>query len=598
MPDDSNGIELLEQRPKFGILLDTARQVRLRDAALKIFSASSHSEDMTLERLVTTAVTRLDQALQCPAGDLEQNVQAQADSCHGAWVICSALIAASPSVLASATAKLPAEQGRRLIDQVAFMIGALCLEGPATLRPALLSCIGLLVQGRGHFFALHPCLLECLRAALRSSSRALRGRAVEAVIEMLSNPSNATDTSISRQLVALHPEFVNLLATETSEPILMQTLAAFESLSSFGLTDPHSALPYVLVECLSPVSLPSRIAAAQRCLLRIVSDCPEAFHKSLPSALRRFKEVSVQWDIVPGDILRSSCNTSLPMASFFASLREQLQDDLLQRCGVVLRTELRDLQQLDLDSSCAMGVGEVVFLLVEGLHISRSVVVQETCRVAKYPTLASCVEVLVSAAIQELASTSTASVDSSSDYVGVSSKLADALTDLEEFDLPTEGDVTRLLAYHWPKGEKCSTVVNANGSSEATSTVEKPSDCEKHGNLEKPIDIEKTQPSSEIPWFATYDATCDKWRCSICAEAGGRNPYGKGISIKKDQVALRMRIHSKAAVHRSAVEAKKDASSSSTVLPSEATRHRHIESDASEQTVKRRRTQQSALGGA
>lgn len=63
------------------------------------------------------------------------------------------------------------------------------------------------------------------------------------------------------------------------------------------------------------------------------------------------------------------------------------------------------------------------------------------------------------------------------------------------------------------------------------------------------------------PWFAEYDARCGMWRCTLCAQAGGRNPYAKGMAIKPDLVSVRMRMHAKSAVHKQAEERKRKAAS-------------------------------------
>mmetsp|Transcript_28694 Transcript_28694/g.44861 ORF Transcript_28694/g.44861 Transcript_28694/m.44861 type:complete len:627 (+) Transcript_28694:60-1940(+) len=618
--NDEAAVEILEQRPKFGLLLDTARQLRLRDAALKMFSNSVHREDKKSERLVANAVQHLHKALQCPANELERDVQAQADACHGAWVICAALAIATPTVLAAATATLPSDQGRRLIDQVAFIVGALCLEGPATLRPALLPCIGLLVQGRGHLFSLHPCLLEGLRAGLRSPSRALRGRTVQCLVEILSKPNNVADTnSVARQLVVLHPELVSLLSRETSRIILMQTLSAFEALAISGSPVPVSAVPHVFAESFAPAgvkdsqeSCQTCIAVAQRCLLQIVSNSPESFHGSLAAALRRFKEMCSQWEAAPGELLRSHCSNSLQMATLFASLRGYLRDEWMQHCGLVLKAELGELYSAGAESICSVWAAELIFILIDGLGLGKDFINPDWFRIEKYPTFGSCVATLVWAALQELASVDSA--DTSLARLEVSSKLANALEDLEEFELPTEGDVRRLVAYHWPTSKTAETQV-----CKLLETVIAPADSTTIAEAAE----EKPNLPCELPWFAEYDTARDKWTCRICAEAGGHNPYAKGISIKRDQVPLRMRIHSGAAVHRRSAAARSEATEVSGVSAGShesqesmivsvpagqdegsgsakkaAKRDYAVTDESSGQPGKQKRIRQSAIGGA
>jgi len=73
-----------------------------------------------------------------------------------------------------------------------------------------------------------------------------------------------------------------------------------------------------------------------------------------------------------------------------------------------------------------------------------------------------------------------------------------------------------------------------------------------------PVNIQAEQqgagaPSAlEPPRFAEYDASCNKWRCRLCALAGGRNAYAKGISMDATLVPMRMRIHARSAVHKQA----------------------------------------------
>jgi hypothetical protein len=380
----------------------------------------------------------------------------------------------------------------------------------------------------------------------------------------------------------------------------MQTLSALESFASFGYAIPVSALPYVFTECFLPESshedlnsCQSCVAAAQRCLLQIVSESPEALHNSLPSALRRFKEMSAQREVVPGDLLRTFSAHHQRIGPLFATLRDHLKDELLQRCGAILHAELSVIRTRDSQSVCSACVAELIFLLVESLGLAKKFDFQGCATIARNPTFDMCVATLVFAAIQEMALKSVASVDATFEYSEGSSKLANAISDLEEFDLPTEGDVIRLLAYHWPRESEtvqdvdCK-VLEKGASPEITeSFVARKTDEDNSTStsvVARKTEEDNSTSTSELPWFAEYVAVCDTWRCRICAQAGGRNPYAKGIAIKKDQVALRMRVHSKAAVHRNAAEATK--------------RGNFAAADTSEKAAKRTKTQQSALGGA
>lgn len=77
-----------------------------------------------------------------------------------------------------------------------------------------------------------------------------------------------------------------------------------------------------------------------------------------------------------------------------------------------------------------------------------------------------------------------------------------------------------------------------------------------------PLPSATTVDSSEDlqnPWFAEYDARFGMWRCTLCAQAGGRNPYAKGMAIKPGLVSVRMRMHAKSAVHKLAEQMKRKA---------------------------------------
>jgi len=65
---------------------------------------------------------------------------------------------------------------------------------------------------------------------------------------------------------------------------------------------------------------------------------------------------------------------------------------------------------------------------------------------------------------------------------------------------------------------------------------------------------QRSSEALENPWFAQFEASSGKWRCALCAEAGGKNPYARGISMNASLVAMRMRIHAKAAIHQQAGE--------------------------------------------
>merc|ERR1719424_1752963 len=191
---------------------------------------------------VATALGRLREAVQRAHG-LGEDVQAMADACHGMWVLTAALSTGSSDNVSGLSAPrvldLPpaAQAGRRLIDEVAFLLSALCLEGPTALRPALLPCIGLLVLSRCHLLSLHPSLLESLRTGLLSPSRALRARALETVVGILnSSPPGAQDANVvARQVAGLQTELLSFVAAEVPCAMTTAALAALEALTDASM---------------------------------------------------------------------------------------------------------------------------------------------------------------------------------------------------------------------------------------------------------------------------------------------------------------------------------------------------------------------------
>merc|ERR1719460_895560 len=74
-----------EQHASFGLLLDSGRQLRVRDDFLHMFSAASTDlELIEARRHAAIALGRLQEAVQRASRDLGQNVQLMADACHGA----------------------------------------------------------------------------------------------------------------------------------------------------------------------------------------------------------------------------------------------------------------------------------------------------------------------------------------------------------------------------------------------------------------------------------------------------------------------------------------------------------------------------------
>lgn len=605
---------LLEQRPRLSLLLDARSQQELRDVCLTVFSSTPVPSDSDQARkYATTALGRLRHALQTPSTALGQNVQAMADACHGAWVLSSALCAAADVGLI-----LEAEVGRRPIDEAAFVISALCLEGPPALRPALLPCIGLLVQGRGHLLSLHPSLLDSIRCGLSSSSRAQRMRALETVVAILTGaPGEHGATAILRHLAPLQHELLCFLAAEVPPSMTSVALAATEALVAAATLPPRLALPRIVAECLA--GAPCNVASAQIILLQLIGVEPQSLPDSLLDGIRRSAELWACRGVGPREVL----DPEEPFGALPPNLCDVISEDIRCKCAAGLLKELVELQgsenQEPQKNLCVLAA--LLFRHLTDFSIDRHSVVKvisdsnlNRCQIGSdnEPPLGTCVAFLVLAALCE----STCDAPNPGTKSSSSHSLAAALEELDadgalapgrrapllsaladelcmaqcvlhapaedaacqpsmqaesEVELPRSQSVPQTLPRH-----ECQTDPQAKSYLELHQGQFSPRTLPQHlreTNTQAESDAEKQQaltllPSAtaadasddlQNPWFAEYDARSGMWRCTLCAQAGGRNPYAKGMAIKPGLVSLRMRMHAKSAVHKQAEERKRKA---------------------------------------
>jgi hypothetical protein len=525
------------------------------------------------------------------------------------------------------TAVFP-EGRRRLIDEVAFLLAALSLEGPATLRPALLPCVSHLVRGRGHLLSFYPALLESLRAGLLSHSRALRMRATEAVSSLLMVSDDHPDTStVARQLSALQPDLVNLIVREEAYAIATQALIALEAFSQAGVAIPVSALPQVLPECVVQEILRPEAGNAtgggeitQRIFVQFLLRHPQAFAACIPASLRRAADKLMRRGIGSWELLSRADGRPCPLAALLKASGEQLTEELLQPCAAVLWEELHEWKRQDSELDLCVQVAALLFCMVESIAIAGDFTFIELDKVkaplCEEPTFGACVAALVSIAIHDLAARqalSTVSQDTAKMPRTSAARLALAFEELEELEAherqarmlrasaaelmdERRSTMLHLFKCHWPELDTASFASSSSpmerqlpvdccridasfpATDDAITSYPEPCNVGSEVSCRQPlapavekrsVEVQTGQevPSQsdlphvvpvvadvQLPWFAEYDSSCDKWRCRLCAEAGGRNPYAKGIAIQRESVALRMRVHAGAAVHKAAAK--------------------------------------------
>jgi len=571
MEDDVlSDLAVVEQRASFGLLLDASRQLGLRDASLRLFASSSTKLQPDEARKHTTrALGQLRKAVQrASSSDLRQDVQAMADACHSAWVLTAALHEGAVCALPPA-----AEMGRRLIDEAAFLLSALCLEGPSALRPALFPCIGLLVRGRGHMLSLHPSLMESLRAGLSSPSRAVRMRAVQTVTSIVTGPPGEHGTNgVMRQVATLQPELLSFLAAEVPPAVTSPALAVLQALTDSAAVDPRAALPRVLMECLA--GSPCNGTAAQQLLRQLVAIEPKLLSECLPSGLQGAVDLLTRRDVGPAQLLRSFSDNASSVARVSAVIRTQLSEELRSPCVSLLLQQLARMRGVEDGAACTSLplLGALLFCFICGPTLdggdgmsnvlglcTLSASVWQDAGGEELP-LGTCVARLIIAALSELK-------EAASSRSSIMSRLAAALEELDVEEVPLPGSRATLLA-SWTPQLMDSGAAAVVGDSVAHASRESPLVVSKGTpsvNASTPAELpggQATTPVSsgpvgapsalEPPWFAEYDATCGKWRCRLCALIGGKNGYAKGIAMDATLVPMRMRIHARAAIHKQA----------------------------------------------
>lgn len=602
--------DLLEQRPRLSLLLDTRSQLELRDVCLHLFSSSPAPSDSDQTRqYATKALGRLRHALQTPSAALGQNVQAMADACHGAWVLSSALCAAAESSVLSTSADvglpLATEVGRRPIDEAAFLISALCLEGPPALRPALLPCVGLLVQGRGHLLSLHPSLLDSIRCGLSSRSRAQRTRALETILTILTAaPGEHGTSAILRHVAPLQHELLGFLAAEVPPSMTAAALAASEVLIAAKALAPRLVLPHLVAECLC--GAPCNATSAGRMLLQVIGVEPQSLPDCLLGGIRRGAELLACRGVGPAELLEPGD----PLATLPASLCDRISKDVRSNCSAALLKELVALQGLE-NGEPYKNLSVLAALLFRHLSdfaIDRHSVVKiisdsglNKCLIDSdsEPPLGTCVASLVLAALSE--STCEPAVLTSSIFFNLAAALeeldanegfvpgrraalqAQALCSAElckaqsipetcPQDLVCQSEEELLQAQSLPPTlsqrdcqtnpqEKRDPESTAQSSPQALSQDMRLTSKQEEYESETQQTVADASDDLKAPWFAEYDASCGRWRCVLCAQAGGRNPYAKGMAIKPGLVSFRMSLHARSAVHKQAEERKRKAAS-------------------------------------
>jgi len=570
---------IVDQCPRFGLLLDVSRQIRLRDASVRLFAAASAQlQPDEAKKYTSTALGRLRQAV-VKASVLDQDVQAMADACHGASVLTAALsVSDGGDFFATPPA---AEFGRRLIDDVAFMLSALCLEGPAALRPALFPCIALLVSGRGHMLSLHPSLVESLRTGLSSASRAVRIRAIETVTSIVTGPPGEHGTNaVTRQVVALQPELLGFLAAEVPPTVTRPALAALQVLADSATLSPRTALPRVLAECLA--GAPCNGAAAEALLLRLLGADPTALSECLLPGLHKAVDLLARRDVGPAELLRSLGDKASSIATVPAAIRCVLFSEELRRpCVSKLLEEVAGLHGVEAGASCSSVplLGALLFCFSRGLAAeigsgmtagmlrtldTRSATVWQDGVSEELP-LGTCVARLVIAALTQCASSDESATSGSLTISG----LATALEELDVEEVLVPGSRAKLLEPWRPKLIDSGSAVAGGGVPVVATIDTENADALTPVQDAPPVNMQTETPRArsssqassavagapgalQIPSYAEYDASRDVWRCRLCALAGGKNGYAKGICMDATLVPMRMRIHARAAIHKKA----------------------------------------------
>eukprot|EP00930_Biecheleria_cincta_P098555 TRINITY_DN90203_c0_g1_i1.p1 TRINITY_DN90203_c0_g1~~TRINITY_DN90203_c0_g1_i1.p1 ORF type:complete len:692 (-),score=111.51 TRINITY_DN90203_c0_g1_i1:416-2491(-) len=617
---------VLEERPRLSLLLDARSQLELRDVCLRLFSSSTPapSDSDQARKYATTALGRLRHALQTPSAALGQNVQAMADACHGALVLSSALCAAAESSVLNLRADvgltLAAEVGRRPVDEASFLISALCLEGPPALRPALLPCIGLLVQGRGHLLSLHPSLLDSLRCGLSSSSRAQRMRALETIVAILTGaPGEHGTTAILRHVAPLQHELLGFLAAEVPPSMTAAALAATEVLIASGTLSPRLALSRFVAECLA--GAPCNVMSAQRVLLQLIAVEPQSLPDCLLDGVRQSAELWACRGVGPGELL----GPGEPFGILPANLCDIISEDIRCKCAAGLLMELVGLRGSENGKPYRnlSVLAALLFRLLIHFAVDRHSVIKlisdfglNLCHVEsdREPPLGTCVACLVLGALSESTCDAHAPGLRSSSLCNLAAALEEldadvalvpgrraALLALSSGELcmaqstlkvpaedmacqpstqaESEAELRQAQSFTGTlSGQVCQANPQAKSDPELRQAESSPRTLSQHvreasTQVESdpeiqqalaPLPSDTTAGASDDvqnPWFAEYDACCGMWRCTLCAQAGGRNPYAKGMVIKPGLVSARMRMHAKSVVHMQAEEKKRKAAS-------------------------------------
>jgi len=360
----------------------------------------------------------------------------------------------------------------------------------------------------------------------------------------------------------LQSELLSFLAADVPCNAAATALEALVAVSSSAVLAPVQALPPLLSECL--VGARCDRSVAQRLILRLVSVDMQSLPECFLAGVHEIAEVLARRDAGPEGFFASFCGKP----PILTVIRTQLCKDLVHTCIVRLMTGLVSLCEPDYVGSLVSSpmLAAIFFGFLVGLIPDYATSL--TCTASfpsmrsmqEEPSVAECAVSLVLSALAR----PTLYEDDSQHATDAVSHVALALEDLDLLDADDAAGTAhqRMRLSMWRKRYLDFSV--GSGSDEASDRTPAVDKAASVGS-KAVVDIPRASPEAmvceeikalpdylQIPWYAKYDASCDQWRCTLCARSGGRNPYAKGIHIHPSQVALRMRIHAKSAVHQRA----------------------------------------------
>eukprot|EP00929_Paragymnodinium_shiwhaense_P007963 TRINITY_DN111889_c0_g1_i2.p1 TRINITY_DN111889_c0_g1~~TRINITY_DN111889_c0_g1_i2.p1 ORF type:complete len:1652 (+),score=446.21 TRINITY_DN111889_c0_g1_i2:122-5077(+) len=263
-----------------------------------------------------------------------------------------------------------------IAEASAWLLSALCLTGPLTMRPSLVPCIGFMLRR-------YPGLLHDLRAAGREGGaetpmlvfktclepqRQLPGLpavAAEALAALLRSYQKAAEdsaakktdpsatqgvTQAAQQLAELYPQVAQLLATASQPEAAAQALAVLQPLVDLGVVNPAALLPSLLASSLA--GFPAIAAPTRALVLRLVEASPSLLCKRLAAGVQEAASSLAAREVAPGSLLGDAWR--------FGALREAFAEHLDSKAARehFLEVVLTEVTTVATGSSAASGAAD------------------------------------------------------------------------------------------------------------------------------------------------------------------------------------------------------------------------------------------------